>query len=283
MKIRLIFSLFFLLVMQLGLHAQGSNLILFSEQGEKFSVVLNGILQNPEPETNVKVTGLIAPQYKLKIIFENKSLADIDKNIFLAEDAEATYCIKKNNKGQYVVRLMTQVNIGQAPPTPPSQTIVVFSTVPPPPVTTTINQTTTTITVNAGLPGADANVPGGNHEHVMLETQKPYVMPGYSGPVGCPYPMTDLDFQDVKRTIASRNFEDSKLTIAKQVASSTCLFASEVKEILELFSFESSRLEFAKYAFKYTFDLGNYYKVNSAFQFESTIDELNDFINHSTH
>jgi hypothetical protein len=103
-------------------------------------------------------------------------------------------------------------------------------------------------------------------------------MPGYHGDVGCPWPMTDLDFKDAKETIASKSFEDSKLSIAKQVTSSNCLFSSEVKEIMDLFSFEASRLEFAKFAYRYTFDVGNYYKVNEAFRFESSIDELNNFI-----
>jgi hypothetical protein len=44
-----------------------------------------------------------------------------------------------------------------------------------------------------------------------------------------------------------------------------------------LFDFESTRLTFAKFAYKYTFDKGNYYKVNDAFQFESSIEELNQF------
>jgi hypothetical protein len=49
-----------------GAFAQLSNLIFFTENGERFTVILNGIRQNPNPETNVKVTDLPAPNYKLK-------------------------------------------------------------------------------------------------------------------------------------------------------------------------------------------------------------------------
>ncbi|HNQ83646.1 MAG TPA: DUF4476 domain-containing protein, partial [Bacteroidales bacterium] len=52
----------------------------------------------------------------------------------------------------------------------------------------------------------------------------------------------------------------------------------QVKEIMKLFSFEESRLEFAKYAYGYTYDLSNFYIVNDAFSFESSIDELNKYI-----
>ena len=106
-----------------------------------------------------------------------------------------------------------------------------------------------------------------------------YVMPGYNGPVGCPWPMSPQDFQDVKNSIASKTFDDSKLTIAKQVISSNCLLCSQVKEIMLLFTFENTRLDLAKYSYGYTYDIGNYYKLNDAFTFESSIDELNEYIN----
>jgi hypothetical protein len=63
------------------------------------------------------------------------------------------------------------------------------------------------------------------------------------------------------------------------VISANCLFCSQVKEIMLLFSFEASKLEFAKFAYPYVFDQGNYFKLNDAFTFESSIEELNNFIN----
>ena len=105
-----------------------------------------------------------------------------------------------------------------------------------------------------------------------------YVLPGYSGPIGCPYPMSPTDFATAKSSISSKSFEDSKLTIAKQIFGSNCLLSSQVKEIMSLFSFEDSKLEFAKFAYGKTYDTGNYFKVNDAFTFESSIDELNTYI-----
>ena len=91
--------------------------------------------------------------------------------------------------------------------------------------------------------------------------------------------MSTGDFESVKGSINSKSFEESKLTVAKQVISSNCLFASQVREVMMLFGFENTKLEFAKYAYNYTYDLGNYFKVNDAFQFESSIDDLNRAIN----
>jgi hypothetical protein len=127
---------------------------------------------------------------------------------------------------------------------------------------TTITTTTTTTT-------------GTNNEPVYIE---PDPLPGYNGSTGCAYPLTNERFATVKQSISSKDFEDSKLTVAKQVAKSNCLFAEQVKEIMLLFDFESTRLEFAKEAYSHTYDIDNYYILNDAFDFESSISELNEFI-----
>ena len=91
--------------------------------------------------------------------------------------------------------------------------------------------------------------------------------------------MDPTAFENAKKSIASKDFEDSKIKIAKQIINTNCLLSSQVKEIMMLFDFENTRLELAKYAYGYTYDLGNYYIVNDAFDFESSIDELNEYIN----
>ena len=106
-----------------------------------------------------------------------------------------------------------------------------------------------------------------------------YSMPGYSGPIGCPWPMNEPDFAEAQRSVSSKNFEDSKMTIAKQITGANCLTADQVKRMMRTFTFEDSKLEYAKFAYRKTFDIGNYYKLNDAFEFESSIEELNEHIN----
>lgn len=276
----LLFVVFFLGFRNIS-NGQHSNIIIFTENGERFSVILNGVIQNPTPETNVKVTDLPAPTYKLKVIFEDQGLPSLEKTLMPGKDLEMTYCIKKNNKNQYVIRFQNQVKISQAGVPVESQRVIPYSALPPSASTSVVqNQTTMTTVNNVNISGGSVNInvsaeanttqTANGHDH--------YVMPGYSGRIGCPYPITDLDFDQVKKTISEKSFEESKLQIAKQVTSSNCLFASEVKEIMELFSFEKTRLDFAKFAYSYTYDISNYYKVNDAFSFESSIRELNSYI-----
>jgi hypothetical protein len=134
--------------------------------------------------------------------------------------------------------------------------------------------TTSTTTSSAGLQDFPEAQPSRANPQ-----QQAYLMPGYSGPTGCAYPMPPQDFNSAMQTIAGKMFEDSKLTIAKQIINTNCLLLAQVKDIMMLFSFEDTRLELAKYAYGYTWDIGNYFKLNDAFTFESSIDELNAYIN----
>ncbi|GAB4285365.1 MAG: hypothetical protein Kow0068_10740 [Marinilabiliales bacterium] len=298
--------------------SQLSNLIVFTEQGEKFYLVLNGIQQNAEPETNVKVTDLNAEQYKLKIIFEDKSIPDLDKNIYFhTRGNEYTFCVKQNKKGEYVLRYMGDVPVIQAPPPPAGQTTIVYTTTPPPTsgvnvnvsgTTTTINSTTTTgnpdgvsMGVNINDPdlgvNVNMNIGTGNATNTNVTYTETYTttttttttgnatsqpapvyLPGYTGPVGCPVPMDPAVFNTAKTSIMTKTFEDDKLTVAKQIVSSNCLLSSQVKELTMLFDFEETKLDFAKFAYHYTYDLGNYFMVNDAFEYSSSIDELNNYI-----
>jgi len=328
MKQKLLLLLLTMMLAAITSQAQvKSNLVFFTEQGERFTVILNGIRQNQQPETNVKITGLIAPNYKLKIIFDDASLGEIDKNLMFNQGTESTFVIKRNNKNEYVVRWMNDVPLAQALPPSPGQQVVVFTTQAAP-TPATVTQTTTTVTesysqpqqagvsmginvndpelgvnfnVNMNAAGTNSNsqvtttqtttytsttTTGGyydtdddDHHHSNQANSNRYSMPGYKGRIGCPYPMMPDEFNRVKQSIASKSFDDTRLTIAKQVISANCLLCDQVKEIMLLFSFEDTRLDLAKYAYGYTYDLGNYYKLNDAFTFESSIEELNDYIN----
>lgn len=137
-------------------------------------------------------------------------------------------------------------------------------------VTTQVTTTTTTTTTNQPVQQGQVIL----KPELQPVQQQQEVKPAG----GCTSPMSDADFQSAKKSIASKSFEDSKLTLAKQIVSANCVLSSQVKDILGIFGFESTRLEFAKYAYKYTYDKKNYYKINDAFQFESSMDELNEFI-----
>jgi len=146
----------------------------------------------------------------------------------------------------------------------------------------------TDIDVNIGGMGIDMNV---NVRETYTEThttttttttsggEDHYVMNGYNGAIGCPWPMDDNQFSDALSSVSSKSFDDDKVTVAKQITGSNCLTAEQVKRMMGELDFEDSKLEYAKFAYDKTFDIGNYYKLNDVFDFSSSIDELNEYIN----
>jgi hypothetical protein len=96
-------------------------------------------------------------------------------------------------------------------------------------------------------------------------------------PIG-PVAMDRAMFSDVKQSISSASFEETKLSTAKTILGSNYLTTDQVMEICGLFSFESTKVTFAKIAYSRTVDPQNYFKVASVFSFDSNKKALNDFI-----
>lgn len=122
-----------------------------------------------------------------------------------------------------------------------------------------------------------------NAENKPYERIKPLppepINDNQEGGVYCNLPMSDADFDVALQTVKNQTFDEEKLTTAKQIVASNCLLASQIKQISILFDFESSKLEFAKFAYTHTFDPNNYFIINDIFDFSSSIQKLNDYIN----
>ena len=137
-----------------------------------------------------------------------------------------------------------------------------------------MNQTMTTTTTQTTITSSSSN-----NGVVQQTTTTGNWMPGYSGTYGSQgYPMSESAFGSALNSINSKGFDDSKLTIAKQIIGTNCVSSDQVRRIMLTFEFEETMLDFAKFAYGRTVDIGNYYKVNDAFKFESSIDDLNSYI-----
>jgi hypothetical protein len=126
--------------------------------------------------------------------------------------------------------------------------------------------TTTTTTTTGTPPAAQAPPP---------PQATPIAAPA---PTGCQNPMEYGDYEGAKKSIAAKDFEDTKLTLAKQISDGNCLAAEQIRGIMKLFTFENSKLDFAKYAYSHCTDKSNYFKVDDAFEFDNSSKELNDYI-----
>jgi hypothetical protein len=153
--------------------SQLSNLVIYNQEGNRFYVIVNGVKMNSDPQTNVKLTDLPQPYYKIKIIFDDKALGEVDKTLNFNPGTETVFQIKKNNKNEWTIRWQSEVPMAQAAPIAPGQTVLIYNStgVPAPSLnsTTTINSTTTTtesinpggdnsVNMNMEVPGVTMNV-----------------------------------------------------------------------------------------------------------------------------
>lgn len=100
-----------------------------------------------------------------------------------------------------------------------------------------------------------------------------YVDPNYG--VIC---MRDADFAEALKYLTQEVYDNTRLNVAKQLATDNPLCASQIVEVCNKFSFESNRLAFAKYAYQYCTEQNKYYLVNQALKYESSKRELNEYI-----
>lgn len=319
-KITLMFTAL-LLISTLPLFAQMSptgNLTIFSEDGSKFFLELNGERYNEEAQTNVRIEELPNPYYSCKIIFAEPAKGElVKKNLMIADVddimQDVTYRIKTNKQGKRSLSFYSFVPAEQNMVRPancpvyrygkPNTMIVDAGGV----IVTeqvTVQQTTTTsgmpvagVSMNVGGMGVSVTVPG--TEVAMTTTTTTSTTTTSSGysqnnnyrdhdrddrrhdddrERGCRHAMSNSDFEQVKTTLSEISFDDTRLSTAKQIISSNCLNSNQVMSIMKLFSFEESKLDFAKSAYGYCMDQNNYFKVVNAFTFDSSKNELNNYI-----
>jgi len=265
--------------------AQTSNLIVFHESGEEFTMYLNEVKKNDSPSPVVKVTGLGSDVYKMRIEFKNQSLKDIKKPLWLEQKGtKYTYKISQKNNGEYVISSVGKEPLEsseiQKEGEVTKETGKVQDSVN---IQMDISETGTDISMTHGEQttnfNMNVNVKESSHgQEEVPEMDQPEEDNTQNSSGNCPYPMSTIDFRDAKSSIESKDFEDSKLSMAKQITKNECLETSQVKKIMQMFNFEDTRLKYAKYAYDYVHDPKKYYKVNDAFEYEMTMEELNEYI-----
>ena len=276
-----------------------ANLTIFSEDGHKFFLILNGERQNDVAQTNIRLEELPQPYYNCKIIFEDQSLKEISKNMLMLTDADGnpqdvTYKIKKDKNGKQLLRFFSFVPAQQNMVRPSNCTVyrygnpgIIISGPGFNPMGNTGNGGVG-IQLNGG--GVNMNVQVDNNSNNYQnrnntnqrrqDISNHYYDNNANMGQGCmnAYAMNSRDFEEVRNTLKNEGFDETRLDLAKQVASTNCLNTMQISTICKLFSFEGSKLEFAKYAYDHCTEPRNYFKVNNVFSFSSSKTELNNYI-----
>lgn len=149
------FTLTIALLITVFAYAQNTGeLVVFSNLGDPFYLILNGEKQNQKAETNVKVQGLTPGFYSCKVLSEN-NLYVFDKNFEIKENFQTSYRIVEKS-GVPKMRYFSETAIKGNEQVTSGQTVVVYHPVPAPATTTqsTTTQTTSTTTNSTGTVGS---------------------------------------------------------------------------------------------------------------------------------
>jgi hypothetical protein len=299
--------LLFGLLPLLGLAQETANLVIFSENRERFTVSIDGDKKNEVAQSNVRVEGLRGDFHKISVQFEDVDLGSVSQNFILEPGTEQKAQVMMKNNGKWAIRPFGEpttiaVAAELAPEPKPTHERVVYEEESAPvkeevtTITTTTSPGTTgtsgeSVDMQIGVGGESIGVSVRVNDGMSQSTTTTTVTetrsvskPAADQPMeravivdDCA-PMTRSDFQSALQSLKSKTFSDSRMTQAKQVLKSNCMSADQIKTAMSAFEYEDDKLEFAKIAYDQCADPENYWKVNDAFEFEMTIDELNDYI-----
>lgn len=119
----------------------------------------------------------------------------------------------------------------------------------------------------------------GNMNVQLVPIPQPAPMPE---PTPIPVPVCEVtpqDMAEITQLVKAATFKDSMEKQAKMmIRSKQCFRTDQIVEILNVLTYDDSKLAVAKYAFDYCIDTQNYFRAVSTLSFKSYQDELTRFI-----
>lgn len=91
--------------------------------------------------------------------------------------------------------------------------------------------------------------------------------------------VTGADFDGMMSSLQKQSFNNTRISMARQMlAAGKCFTVAQIAEMIRSFSFESAKLEIAKYAWDYCAQKEKYYAIADALEYESSKTDLMTFL-----
>ena len=90
--------------------------------------------------------------------------------------------------------------------------------------------------------------------------------------------MATEDFEVALRILSKKTFDNSRLDAAKQIVQDNWMTTRQIASICGLFTYDSNRLEFAKFAYHFCVDRQNYFMLDEVFTYSSSKEELATYV-----
>ncbi|MCL2246543.1 MAG: DUF4476 domain-containing protein [Lentimicrobiaceae bacterium] len=303
-----IFLFFVVSLISSTLFAQFSSITVSSNSNQKFWLFIDDVLQNEYSTHIIRIQGLQYTYYKVRVEMDNAANSCVGQNVLISGISSNNNYIISRDKGNNFRFEKTNIAVNpyfiQTLILPDYSCFSAYNQFLFPGFNTNANYGQNQFKGSAykkyqydahghgyggnqgyGNQSGPGNQPGhGNQPGYGNQSgygnQPGHGNPGHGNPPqsGCMHPN---DFNRAFNSIQKESFENSKLDIAKQITSNNWLCVSQIVQICNLFSFENSKLEYAKYAYRYCVDKNNYFQLNDVFSFSTSKDELRKYINNT--
>lgn len=296
--------------------AQTGNISVYSDKGLKFTVVLNGIDQNDQPATHVKVTDVPEGSYRIKVRFENTKLGQASRGMFVEPGREYKMAVmhksvatvdhhfdgvhnqmvktlgndpnaKANNwdvMENYVIRFVSEAtansNASSNEQVGPFKARTKFSN-----PANEISEggvggfgTTSSKTVKpTEVVGASVAVQPATTETKAVETSsKSATTSSYSS--ACNAAMDENTYSATKSGVSAQTSPELKAQVGKQIINAVCMSVEQISGVAALIPGDAAKLDFVQYGFDYCFDPQNYATLASLFESPESVEAFNMFL-----
>jgi len=268
--------------------AQPGSLLISSSNNQRFWLFVDDILQNEYSVPSIMIQGMRLQQYKIRVEMDNQNANCVGQLIAITNQHNGnSYSIASRNNSYTINKVQGNVR--------PVLTLNLIQ-----PNYNYYNDYYQYLYPGFGNPGnywqgggnnqgRQYQYGGGGHHGGGGGTyppQKP-VQPPVQPPPPPPPPAgggygspcrNHVEFATAMNMLRNESFESGKLQFAKNMTTSGPICVDQIIQVCNVFDFESTKLEYAKFAYPYCGDKNLYYLVNSVFQFQSSKDELGRFI-----
>jgi len=270
-------------------YAQSGSMLVSSANNQRFWLFIDDILQNEYSVPSIQIQGMYFQQYRIRIEMDNANANSVGQFITINNQRNGNhFSITSRNNSFTINRVQTNVR--------PVLTLNLIR-----PNYNYYNDYYQYLYPGFGNPGNYWQGGGGNNGKPYRHPQRPESGGGHHGggshgggypPVTPPPPphggggygnpnticRNHLEFATAMTALRNESFESGRLQFAKNMTTSGPICVDQIIQVCNVFDFESSKLEYAKFAYHYCTDKNLYYLVNSVFQFQSSKDELGKFI-----
>lgn len=230
-----------------------NNLVVFCNDGEQFTLILNGERQNEVPQTKVRVEGLNLKKYQVRIIFKSKKMKDATPTLtFYSTCWECEFALNKHGKKKHTMDFFTQKKMEGCGEPETNQNGNVQA-----------NNTNTTLTTNQVNTDLSAN--NLNNTNTYSNGR-------------CLSALGNNEFTSLKNSIFNKSTDFDKQSFASSFLQNNCLSTLQVKDLAKLFTSEQFRLDFVKNAYSRITDSHNYSQLLESFLTTALQEEFKNFL-----